>query len=239
MIYPKISSVCFSFFVLVQYFDGAFIGMQIITLHNKHFECFIQWRYQLACTRYPIGNSAVWYDDAFSFKTFLLAIQRKMVNIFINYNLREQTRTCNGFWQWSFYHRCYYYFSLSALTYFGRTYRFTKSLPASYSNSSVISSPIFLYPSAFCSGSMIISLRSRCSGSFILPGCSFFSVTSFVWRMHSIFFASIILQAAISSTCISKLSCEGLLPDGIKRSCCCQKLNVAVLLADVSIMLFL
>src|SRR6266508_5012253 len=89
MIYPKISSVCFSFFVLVQYFDGAFIGMQIITLHNKHFECFIQWRYQLACTRYPIGNSAVWYDDAFSFKTFLLAIQRKMVNIFINYNLRR------------------------------------------------------------------------------------------------------------------------------------------------------
>src|SRR5664279_2702946 len=73
--------------------------MQIIALYNYFFKRFIQRIYQGTSVLYPVADSAVRDVDAFSFKTLHLAVERKMIHIFINDNLRQQTGANNGFRQ--------------------------------------------------------------------------------------------------------------------------------------------
>lgn len=69
-----------------------------------------------------------------------------------------------------------------ALAYLIRLYCFTYNSPGWYSNTSVISSPIFLQPFMSAEGSIIISSLRRLSGSFILPGyCSGFRSVAVVF----------------------------------------------------------
>ena len=69
-------------------------GVQLAATHHVLPQRFIQWLQQFAGCAYPIGECRTFQFDAFTCINLGLAIQRKMMGVFGNQNMRQQACPC-------------------------------------------------------------------------------------------------------------------------------------------------